>query len=73
MQDAMGHATQLLEERQAVQNRIVNQTLSLNSLSQDPSASHRSISGDLRVVANCPCSVENADTASDLWKVGARI
>ena len=73
MRDAMGHAAQLLEEKQAVQNRIVNQTLSLNSLSQDPSASHCSISGDLRVVANCPCSVENADTASDLWKVGARI
>ena len=73
MRDAMGHAAQLLEEKQAVQNRIVNQTLSLNSLSQDPSASHRSISADLRVVANCPCSVENADTASDLWKAGARI
>ena len=73
MQDAMGHAAQLLEEKQADQNHTVNQTLSLNSLSQDPSASHRSISGDLRVVANCPCSVENADTASDLWKVGARI
>lgn len=29
----MGHAAQLLEEKQAVQNRIVNQTLSLNSLS----------------------------------------
>ena len=73
MQDAMGLAAQLLEEKQAVQNRIVNQTLSLNSLSRDPFASHRSISGDLRVIANCPCSVENADTASDLWKVGARI
>ena len=69
----MGHAAQLLEEKQAVQNQIVNQTFSLNSLSQDPFASHRSISGALRVVANCPCSVENADSASDLWKVGARI
>ena len=73
MQDAMGLAAQLLEEKQAVQNRIVNQTLSLNSLSQDPFASHRSISGDLRTVANCPSSVENADTASYLWKMGARI
>lgn len=72
MQDAMGHAAQLLEEKQADQNHTVNQTLSLHSLSR-PFASHRSISGDLRVVANCPCSVENADTASDLWKVGARI
>ena len=68
----MGHAAQFLEETQADQNHTVNQTLSLHSLSR-PVASHRSISGDLRVVANCPCSVENADTASDLWKVGARI
>ena len=68
----MVHAAQPLEETQADQNHTANQTLSLHSLS-DPSASHRSISGDLRVVANCPCSVENADTASDLWKVGARI
>ena len=68
----MGHAAQPLEEKQAVQNRIVNQTLSLNSLSR-PFASHRSISGEPPAVANCPCSVENADTMSDLWKVGARI
>ena len=68
----MVRAAQLLEETQADQNHTVNQTLSLHSLSR-PFASHRSISGDLRVVANRPCSVENADTASDLWKVGARI
>ena len=68
----MAHAAQLLEETQADQNHTVNQTLSLHSLSR-PFASHRSISGEPRVVANCPCSVENADTVSDLWKVGARI
>lgn len=68
----MAHAAQLLEEKQADQNHTANQTLSLHSLSR-PFASHRSISGEPRVVANCPCSVENADTVSDLWKVGARI
>lgn len=68
----MAHAAQLLEETQADQNHTANQTLSLHSLSR-PFASHRSISGEPRVVANCPCSVENADTVSDLWKVGARI
>ena len=72
MRDAMGHAAQLLEEKQADQNHTVNQTLSLHSLSR-PFASHRSISAHPRAVANCPCSVENADTMSDLWKVGARI
>ena len=68
----MAHAAQLLEETQADQNHTVNQTLSLHSLSR-PCASHRSISAHPRAVANCPCSVENADTMSDLWKVGARI
>ena len=68
----MVHAAQPLEETQADQNHTANQTLSLHSLS-GPFASHRSISGELRAVANCPCSVENADTVSDLWKVGARI
>ena len=65
-------AVQLLEETQADQNHTVNQTLSLRSLS-GPFASHRSTSGEPRAVANCPSSVENADTVSDLWKVGARI
>lgn len=68
----MVRAAQLLEETQADQNHTVNQTLSLHSLSR-PFASHRSISGEPRAVANCSCSVENADTVSDLWKVGARI
>ena len=68
----MGHTAQLLEETQADQNHTVNQTLSLHSLSR-PCASHCSISGEPRAVANCPSSVENADTVSDLWKVGARI
>lgn len=68
----MVRAAQLLEETQADQNHTVNQTLSLHSLSR-PCASHRSISGEPRAVANCPSSVENADTMSDLWKVGARI
>lgn len=68
----MGHAAQLLEEKQADQNHTVNQTLSLHSLSR-PFASHRSISGEPPAVTNCPSSVENADTMSDLWKVGARI
>lgn len=68
----MVRAAQLLEETQADQNHTVNQTLSLHSLSR-PCASHRSISAHPRAVANCPCSVENADTMSDLWKVGARI
>jgi len=68
----MGHAAQPLEETQADQNHTVNQTLSLRSLSR-PCASHRSISAHPRAVANCPSSVENADTVSDLWKVGARI
>ena len=72
MQDAMVRATQLLEETQADQNHTANQTLSLHALSR-PFASHRSISAHPRAVANCPCSVENADTVSDLWKVGARI
>lgn len=68
----MAHAAQLLEETQADQNHTANQTLSLHSLSR-PFASHRSISREPRAVANCPSSVENADTVSDLWKVGARI
>ena len=68
----MVHAAQLLEETQADQNHTANQTLSLHSLSR-PCASHCSISGEPRAVANCPSSVENADTVSDLWKVGARI
>ena len=68
----MVRAAQLLEETQADQNHTVNQTLSLHSLSR-PCASHRSISAHPRAVANCPSSVENADTMSDLWKVGARI
>ena len=68
----MGHAAQLLEETQADQNHTANQTLSLHSLSR-PCASHRSISGEPPAVTNCPSSVENADTMSDLWKVGARI
>ncbi len=68
----MVRAAQLLEETQADQNHTVNQTLSLHSLSR-PCASHRSISGEPPAVANCPSSVENADTVSDLWKAGARI